>query len=104
MLAPEFRPRALFDLESIVTYISIALHARQATESWQSELTNAMGLLCRQPDLGRPFLDESLQLKHRRMLLVGNYRIFYSYNETTLTVWRVLHTSQNMDDYALVDL
>ena len=39
-----------------------------------------------------------------RTYRVGAYRMFYSHDDTTLTVWRVIHMSQDLDDFALVDL
>lgn len=59
---------------------------------------------CAMSDLGRPFDDDRLALYGRRTYLVGKYRMFYSYSDEQLTVWRVVHVSQDLDDYALVDL
>lgn len=101
MRAPELRPRAAYDVESIVTFV---LGSPQAAAEWYESLRAALDLLCEQPDFGRAFSDERLRIQGRRTYLVGNYRLFYSYDAATLTVWRVLHTSQDMDDYALVDL
>ena len=100
----EFRPRAALDVESIVTYISFVLAAPNAAQEWYGKLKESLTLLCEQPGIGRIFQDDRLELFERRTFLVGNYRIYYSFNESALTVWRILHTSQDMDDYALVDL
>ena len=100
----ELRPRAAYDIESIVTYLSIVLDAPQAAADWYGALQEAIGLLCEQPDLGREFFDERLVLTGRRMYLVGRYRVFYSYDAERLVVWRVLHATQDIDDYAIVDL
>ena len=48
-----YRPRAAFDVESIVTYISVVLHSPQAAENWYAQLLEALDLLCGQPMLGR---------------------------------------------------
>lgn len=101
---PELRPRAAYDVESIVTYISFILGAPQAAGEWYESFRAALDLLCEQPDLGRAFNDERLRIQGRRTYLVGSYRVFYSYDASSLIVWRVLHTTQDMDDYALVDL
>ena len=98
-----YRPRAAFDVESIVTYISVVLHSPQAAENWYAQLLEALDLLCGQPMLGREFNDTYLKHQNRRSFLVGNYRLFYSFSANTLTVWRVLHTTQDMDDFALVE-
>ena len=55
------------------------------------------------PTLGRPFIDESLSRRDIRSWLVGNYRVFYTYDEEFLTVRRVIHTRQDIDDFALID-
>ena len=104
MRSVDLRPRAAYDIESIVTYIAIVLKAPRAAEDWYADLRTTLDLLCEQPEIGREFCDEHLHIQQRRTFLVGNYRLFYSFNAEHLTVWRVLHTSQNMDDYALVDL
>lgn len=103
MRKAELRPRAAYDVESIVAYISVVKGAPQAAENWYNEFREALQLLCEQPDLGRMFTDERLQIQQRRTYLVGNYRIFYTHTASHLTVWRVLHTLQLLDDYALVD-
>lgn len=56
------------------------------------------------PDLGRPFDDDRLVFKDRRIYRVGSYRLFCSYSADTLTIWRVVHATQDMDDCALVAL
>lgn len=104
MLTPEYRPRAAYDIESIVTYIGQVQGMPKAARQWYEHLKNAVAKLCEMPDLGRTFEDERLSMKERRTFLVGSYRLFYSYSDSTLTIWRVLHTSRNIDDYAIVDL
>ncbi|WP_140396383.1 type II toxin-antitoxin system RelE/ParE family toxin [Gordonibacter sp. An230] len=103
-LKPVYRPRASYDIESVVAYIGHVLDSPNAARAWYEQMKGAVSLLCQNPDLGRPFEDDRLALKDRRSFLVGKYRLFYSYSADTLTVWRVVHTSQDMDDYALVDL
>ena len=78
MRTPAFRPRAALDLESLVVYLEM-------------------------PTLGRSFLDDSLEGEAYRWHLVGQYRIFYTHSAETLTVWRILHTRQDLDGYALID-
>ena len=100
----EYRPRAAYDVESVVIYIGQILDPPQAAHAWYDELTAAVNLLCDMPDLGRPFEDERLVVKGRRTYLVRSYRVFYSYSNEKLIIWRVIHTSQNIDEFALVDL
>lgn len=98
-----YRPRAAYDVESIVTYISVVLRSPQAAENWYAELEKTLNLLCEQPLLGREFDDPCLKHHCFRSFLVGNYRLFYSFTATTLTVWRVIHTTQDLSDYGFVD-
>ncbi len=104
MRVPELRPRASYDVESIVTYVSFVLGAPRAAEDWYAAFKEALSLLCAQPELGCELSDERLVLSGRRTYLVGKYRVFYSYDAEALTVWRVLHVAQDIDDYAIVDL
>lgn len=103
-LTPMYRPWARYDIESIVVYIGQVPGPPKAVRAWFDSLKEAVSLLCGMPDLGHPFEDDRLVLKGRRSYLVGSYRLFYSYSADVLTVWRVVHVSQDIDDYALVDL
>lgn len=103
-LVPAYRPRASYDIESIVVYIGQVLDSPKAARTWYESLKETVSLLCDMPDLGRPFDDDRLVFKDRRSYRVGSYRLFYSYSADTLTLWRVVHSTQDMDDYALVDL
>lgn len=104
MLAPLLRPRAFYDLESIAVYLGEALGLPRKAREVYAKVVEAIDLLCELPDLGRPFDDEMLHVKSVRTYRVGAYRMFYSHDDTTLTVWRVIHMSQDLDDFALVDL
>ena len=104
MLTPVYRPRASYDIESIVVYVGEVLGSPQAAQSWYKNLKEAVLLLCEMPDLGKLFEDDRLVVKERRTYLVGRYRLFYSYSADVLTVWRVVHATRDIDDYALIDL
>lgn len=60
--------------------------------------------LCETPELGRPFADERLSHQGYRSWLVSPYRIFYSFNSENLIVWRIIHTRQDIDDFAFIDI
>ena len=104
MLASLLRPRAFYDLESIAVHLGEALGLPHKAREVYAKVVEAIDLLCELPDLGRPFDDEMLHVKGVRTYQVGAYRMLYSHDDTTLTVWRVIHTSQDLDDFALVDL
>ena len=103
MLTPAFRPRAAFDLESLVVYLGEVLGSPQAARETYAAIIDAVDRLCEMPTLGRPFFDDALEREGYRWHLVGHYRIFYTHSAEVLTVWRVLHTRQDLDDYALID-
>jgi plasmid stabilization system protein ParE len=99
----QWRPRAIFDMESIVVYIGEAQQQPAAAKRTYENIVNEIRKLCDMPTLGRPFADERLTNREYRTWLIGKYRVFYSYDDETLTIWRVIHTSRDIDDYALVD-
>lgn len=101
MLTPVYRPRAAFDIESIVLYVGEVLKSPQAAKRLYESLRDKVHELCEMPTIGRVFRDELLGRQYR-CALFENYRIFYSYDEAELTVWRVVHTRQDIDDFALI--
>lgn len=103
MLIPAYRPRAALDLESLVVYIGEVLHAPQAARNAYAAIVEAVDQLCATPTLGRPFVDDRLEREGYRSYLAGQYRIFYTHGDEVLTVWRIIHTRQDLDDYALID-
>ena len=103
MREPIYRPRAAFDLESIIIYVGEVCRNPVAARQTYTSIKAAVKELCAMPTLGRPFIDESLSRRDIRSWLVGNYRVFYTYDEDFLTVRRVIHTRQDIDDFALID-
>ncbi len=99
-----YRPRAAHDLESALVYLGEVQKAPQAAHDLYSEIEAAIDLLCETPELGRRFTDKSLAHDDYRSWLVGSYRIFYSYDSEFLTIWRIIHTRQDRDDYSIVDI
>ncbi len=98
-----YGPRAAIDIESIIIYVGEVLRAPEAAESLYRKIRQTVQDLCATPEIGRPYYDETLDRKQYRSFLVEQYRIFYTYDEKTLTVWRVIHTRQDIDDYALIE-
>lgn len=102
-MKPVYRPRAAIDIESIVVYTGEVLGSPQAAKRLYKAITSAVANLCAMPEMGRTFFSDALDRKHYRSYLVENYRIFYTYDAEILTVWRVVHTRQDLDDYALIE-
>ncbi len=104
MLSSELRPRAFYDLESAVVYKGQVLGLPREARKFYVDVMDAIEMLCDLPDLGRPFDDDLLEVKGMRTYLVGKYRLFYTHTTKTLTIWRIIHTSRDLDDYAFVEL
>ena len=104
MLEAVYRPRAAHDLESILVYLGEIQKAPQAARDLYSEIEMAIDLLCETPEIGPRFTDSALAHDNYRSWLVGSYRIFYSYDSELLTIWRIIHTRQDRDDYSIVDI
>ena len=98
-----YRPRALFDLESIVAYIGEVLQTPSAARKTYDSIVNTIELLSETPGLGKVFMDSRLDAAQYRSFLSGAYRIFYSFDETTLIIWRIVHAKQDIDDMTIVD-
>lgn len=103
MRTPVYRPRATFDLESMVVYVGDVLGMPQSAKQLYKNIVDGVAMLCDMPTIGRPFFDDALERKNYRTHLIGQHRIFYTFDEDTLTVWRVIHTRQDIDDYALIE-
>lgn len=103
-LQPQWRPRALYDIESAVAYLGQVLENPLAAKTLYERVRDQIDLLCRFPDMGKPFADPLLEEHGYRTFLVDQYRLFYTHDEETLTIWRFVHTRRDIDDYALIDL
>ena len=93
-----WRPRAVADLDGILTYIVLEYKSPSAAQSCGDAILSAVERVADLPDLGRPFADDDLKRPYRRVL-AKNYWIYYSYDADTLTVWRVFHVMQDHDTY-----
>lgn len=103
MLDVALTPRAQLDLESIYLYIAVVGAAPKAADSLIEGLYAEIDRLAEFPELGHNFTNEALARPYRRMLC-RSYWIYYYVEHETLTVVRVFHTSQDIDDYAAIDL
>ena len=45
---------------------------------------------------------EGLNNGHR-WVMVGKYRVFYRCDNEVVTVWRIIHCSQDIDEFELID-
>ena len=97
------RPRAQLDIESSYLHIAVVVGSPQAAQRLVDEMYAAIESLAEMPERGERFNSTNVTNNYRR-ILVRNRWVYYTYDETTVTVWRVFHTSQDIDDYAIVDV
>ncbi len=74
------------DLDFIAIYIGEVKGSSKAAKNVYPQIMDAVDLLCEMPDLGKQFGDSALEVRGCRTYLVGNYRIFYTYDEETLMI------------------
>ena len=103
MLDYELRPRTQLDLESIYLYGAVTLGEPTAARSTIERLYQAFENLCALPDMGQtcefPEIDASFQ-----RLLIGDHWVYYTHSDKLVTIWRIFHTSQDIDNFTLVEL
>ena len=98
MLDIVWRPRAVADLDGILAYITLELKSPQAAQSTGDAIMQAIEQVAALPETGRIFADEDLHRTYRR-ILAKHYFVYYSHDDTTLTIWRIFHTSQDHETY-----
>ena len=98
-----YRPRAALDIESAVIYVAEVLGNPQVARRIYNALMEGVSRLSDMPTLGKAFGDVALHGAGYRSFLVENYRVFYTYDEDTLTVWRVVHTRRDIDAFEFVE-
>ena len=81
------------DLLEIVTYI--AIERPSAANAIADKIEKTLLRLTKQPFLGRVPNDENLSEMGYRHLVVDNYLIFYTDEEKTIWVHRILHGARD---------
>ncbi|MDO4502537.1 MAG: type II toxin-antitoxin system RelE/ParE family toxin [Coriobacteriia bacterium] len=100
----EFRQRAVLDLRSIqLHYLTTA--SEQAAQKHLDCILAGVELVRTLPDIGSRIDDPRgiIPVGYRRHL-AGGFWIYYSASLAKITVWRVFHSKQEIDDQAFVDL
>lgn len=103
MLDLEWRPRARLDRESIAIYLGIEQQNPNVALAAIKRIDEGILFAREFPDAGGWLIRDELNNKYRTVL-TSPYTIYYRFNETTLTVYRILHQHQDLDTYALVNL
>lgn len=79
------------DLEAILNYTALQWGEHQV-DVYSAVIEEALGMLHKNPDLGRSQYGVSRQLKGYN---AGKHVIFYRVEDTTIYVVRILHSSMN---------
>jgi addiction module RelE/StbE family toxin len=82
------------DLNEIISYIS--LDNPDAAEKLANKIESDIGLLSANPYLGRIPRDEDIGKSGYRYLIIENYLIFYTIEEKTIFVHRIIHGARNL--------
>lgn len=103
MLKLVWRPRAHLDRESIALYLGYECQAPQSALNAIRSIDAAIERVRQFPDSGGRFSMQGLQSREYRTAQATPYTVYYRYDDTTLTVYRILHHRQNIDTYDLID-
>ncbi len=104
MLDLAWRPRAHLDRESIAIYLGLECKNPRAALAAITRIDAAIDHVRAFPDAGGRFAMEGFRLKEYRTVLAGPYTVYYRFDDSTLTVYRILHQRRDIDTYALIDL
>lgn len=92
-------PEAEADLDAIYHYILTHFLAPQAAENTMSNIKSAIAKIAEIPDLGIDVSERvgrQFSKKHPlKMIIAGNYLVFYVFDDQTVAVLRVLYQKQN---------
>ena len=91
--AIKFLRAAEEDFTEIVTYI--AAENPTAAEQMANKIEKNISLLANNPYLGRIPEDEELVRLGYRFLVVQNYLVFYTVEERTIFVYRIIHGARD---------
>jgi toxin ParE1/3/4 len=81
------------DFTEIVSYV--AVDNVSAANSLADKIEKDLELLSENPNLGRIPRDEEVRNLGYRYLIVQNYLIFYTIEDKTILVHRILHSARN---------
>jgi plasmid stabilization system protein ParE len=81
------------DLTETITYI--AMENPSAANKIADKIEKNLSLLSKNPHLGRIPRDEEIKNLGYRYLIVQNYIVFYTIEENTIWIHRILHNSRD---------
>lgn len=98
-----WRPRAHLDRKSIAIYLGIECGVPRVAAETIARIDKPLGRVRLFPDSGGRFRDSLLARKEYRTACAHPYTIYYTFDESTITVYRILHQRQYLDDYAFME-
>ena len=81
------------DFTEIVSYIAADNH--KAANTLATKIEKNLELLSENPKLGRIPRDEEIRNLGYRYIIIQNYIIFYTIDEKTILIHRILHSARN---------
>lgn len=95
-----FTKVAINDLDEIYQYITEKLFAENAATDLLERIENNIRQLMEFPNSGSRLVDEYLQLKGYRRIIVGSYIIFYIVDEQLkqVIIMRILYGKRKYED------
>ena len=81
------------DLSEIFEYV--AVDNLKAAEAILTRIEKNLDVLAREPQLGRIPSDEELVRMGYRYLIVADYLVFYTFEEQTVLVHRIIHGARD---------
>jgi toxin ParE1/3/4 len=88
-----FTPKANSDLQSAVRYI--AADSKRYARRWAASIRENCAKLGETPGLGAPKRELGPDV---RMLVVGNYLIFYEIDENSVQILRIMHGARDWQE------
>lgn len=96
------RPRAQLDIESAYMYLAIECASPQAADDLITAFYDEIERLSDFPESGKRIENDALSRPYRRVLC-QSYWMYYYYDKASITIFRVFHTSRDIDEYAITD-
>ncbi len=105
-----WRPRAHLDRESIAIYLALECGRPEAARRTLKRIDEAIDRARTFPESGLVVQVEGTDNEDYRRVLAGPYCVYYRHDQTTLTIYRILHQRQGIVEelsgsiHATVDL
>lgn len=82
-----------------MVYLAVVLKSPHAAEKLLGEFENAIERIAELPNSGQSLSYNELEKRGYHRILVARYWVYYRFTEDTLTIYRILHTNQDIDSF-----